>query len=127
MAKADSGPQGKRKNTPPAPAEAKPEGGETTAAYFRRILTETPKLLNAGSNKETLDRWLQDHPGYVTVPNNIKANLSNIKSVLRQKRRQWRARKDAAATGPDAPAAVPRRAPKGLEMLEEHIDDGLTL
>jgi hypothetical protein len=121
--------QPKQRNARPAGGPVKPEGGETTAGYFRRVFAENPKRLDAASNKEMLDRWLQDHPGEKEVPNNVKANLANIKSVLRKQGRKRQARRDAAAAagGATAGAAAPPRAPEGLERLEEHIDEGLTL
>src|SRR3989442_2364812 len=127
MAKARDDNQGKgqHRRARRTGGQANPEGGETTAGYFRRVLGENPKLLNADSNEETLDRWLQDHPGAKAVPSNVRANLANIKSVLRKRGRTRQARKDAAATG--AATLPPRQASQGLELLEEHIDDVLTL
>src|SRR5207302_80313 len=69
---------------------------ETTSGYFRRILKENPKLLKKGSNPELFERWLKGHPGQKEVPNNVKAILHNLKSVLRKKRRQRRAEKAQA-------------------------------
>src|ERR1700747_2060583 len=64
-----------------------PAGGETTAGYFRKVFQENPKLLTERSNKKLLQRWLADHPGETTVPKKVKANLANLKSVLRSKKR----------------------------------------
>ena len=131
MAKAGGGKRGRPRKNPTGPGDGPSgaAGGETTAAYFRRILAERPALLEAGSNKETLDRWLQDHPGVSVVPNNVRANLANIKSVLRKQGRSRGKRKEAErAAQPNAGAAPAiRRAGHKLETLEEHIDDVLTL
>jgi hypothetical protein len=114
--------------------------GQTVSAYFRNIFAENPGLLEGRSNQELLDRWLKDHPDETKVPQKIKANLSNIKSVLRQK-----ARKKKGGRPPKAQAAEPTRvemaehsSPKRasatnntpltpLEQLEEQIDECLTL
>src|SRR3954470_3558782 len=108
---------------------SQPAGGENTSAYFRRILNETPTLLDSGSNKETLGRWLADHPGQKIVPNNVRANLANIKSVMRKQGRTRGKRQEAArAAQPNAGSPPPiRKAGQKLELLEEHIDDALTL
>jgi hypothetical protein len=106
--------------------------GETTSGYFRRIFKENPKLLNKGTNSELFEQWLKDHPGQQEVPDNVKAILHNVKSVLRKKRRQRRAEKAQAtpvasvpiAIAPAAPA-LSRRGGRSLEQLEAQIDDCL--
>jgi hypothetical protein len=61
-----------------------------------------------------LQRWLQDHPDQKEVPSRVKANLANIKSVLRKKRRE------GTAARPARPAPAARTVNSGLETLEEH-------
>jgi hypothetical protein len=65
------------------------------------------------------------------VPERIKANLANVKSVLRKKKRKKPGRKPGRPPG--AVAAVvavaiepARTSTKGFEQLEEQIDDCLT-
>src|SRR5689334_8687588 len=70
--------------------------GETTSGYFRRLFKENPKLLKASKNDAILERWLQDHPGETEVPKNVKNNLANIKSVLRNRRRKRKGSRRAA-------------------------------
>ena len=106
--------------------------GENTSAYFKRVFAQKPSLLFETSNAELLDRWLTDHPGQKSVPENIKNNLANIKSVLRKKtRKRGRPKKvhQAAHAGAGVTVVVlkPPRAARGLENLEEQIDDCLTL
>jgi hypothetical protein len=98
-----------------------PDGGASISGYFRAVFRENPKLLKTRSNQELLDRWQKDHPGEREVPNRIKQNLANIKSVLRKKGR----RRKAVAKGTPQPVALvsPRR---GLVALEEKIDDCLS-
>ncbi len=110
------------------PAEA---NGETTGGYFRRVFNENPKLLVTRSNDELLSRWLADHPGHKVVPPNIQKHMSNVKSVLRKKGRKKLGRpKKVEQNGPVQAVSMPpkpaRIAPKGLEALEERIDDCLT-
>src|SRR3954465_15578617 len=94
----------------------KPKGGkqgegngeENVSGYFRRVFGEDPKLLDSRSNDELLKRWLPDHPGEKEVPERVRQNLSNVKSVLRQSARKTGKKKqarDAAAGRPPAPAA----------------------
>ena len=102
---------------------------ESVAGYFRKVFRENPKLLRQRSNDEVYRRWLADHPGHEEVPAKVKANLQNIKSVLRAKRANRNAAKQGPAIAqPQAPAAVSTRrlSAKGLQ-LEEQIDEVLGL
>jgi len=101
--------------------------GESVAGYFRKVFQENPKLLKATSNQEIYDRWLADHPDQTTVPDNVKASLSNLKSVLRsaQTRRKAARAEEAAAPVEAVPNSTPEVNP--LEMLEEAIDECLAL
>ncbi len=116
----------------PAAAPAA-DGGETIAGYFRRVFKEQPRLLRERSNEKLLDRWLADHPGHADVPDNVKANLSNIKSVLRSKKRRKVAKRAEAvqANGAAVALAAPvARKPLGtskLDELELQIDECLIL
>jgi len=111
---------------------------DTVSGYFRRIFAENPKLLHGRSNQALLDHWLQDHPAQKEVPARVKANLSNIKSVLRKKGRKAGRKKAAEASeqvgahlaGPSSlGSAVPtnRGRVSRLEQLEEQIDDCLSM
>jgi hypothetical protein len=103
------------------------QGGETVAGYFRKIFNENPKLLKGRSNEELLKRWLADHPGLTEVPQTVKYNLANVKSVLRKKLRKRGGRPKADQTGAVAAVVtVPKVAARGLEALEEQIDDCLS-
>jgi hypothetical protein len=106
---------------PNGPANAE----ESVAGYFRRIFQENPKLLKSSRNAEILQRWLDDHPGHREVPQKVKYSLSNIKSVLRSKRRQ---KKTPAPAEPLAEAAGSpvETGPSELEQLEVLIDDCLS-
>src|SRR5262249_11334712 len=77
-------------------------------------------------NKELLDRWLKDHPGQKEVPARVKANLSNVKSVLRKKTRKGGRPKKAAAAGAPAEPAANNAGVSPLEKLEEQLDDCLS-
>ena len=115
-----------RKPKPPGKGAASGDG-ESVSGYFRRIFEERPDLLAGRSNDELLLRWLKDHPGEKRVPERVKYIVSNVKSVLRKKGRK-RGRKKAAEQPAEATTAVATRTPgKGLEALEVHIDDSLTL
>jgi hypothetical protein len=101
-------------------------GGENVSGYFRKIFNENPKLLKGRSNEELLKRWLADHPGHKEVPQTVKNNLANVKSILRKKMRKRggrpKAEQPVAAAGE---AARPKAGTKGLEALEEQIDECL--
>ena len=115
---------------------------ESVAGYFRKVFEENPKWLRGRSNKELLERWLKDHPGQKQVPAKVKANLSNVKSLLRQQARKGGRSKKAEAPEPTraemAGNSAPKRAaatnnvpaeapPSPLEQLEEQIDECLSL
>jgi len=109
-----------------------PEGGdgkETTAGYFRKVFEESPHLLNERSNKKLLKCWLADHPGETEVPRSVKANLANLKSVLRSKQRSKvasRAQKKLAPGEQKKVATVPTGDTQ-LELLEYQIDECMIL
>jgi hypothetical protein len=114
------------------PQPAAPEG-ENVSGYFRARFKENPQLLKGKSNQELLQRWLADHPGEKEVPQRVKYILSNLKSVLRKKLRQKKEkskqRPELAATVAPAVEAtnMPNAALRGLETLEEQIDDCMSL
>jgi hypothetical protein len=100
------------------------KGKESVSGYFRQIFQERPELLDSKSNDELVERWKADH-GASVVPNSVRSNLANLKSLLRKRRRLGLSLggKVAVRPGPRARSA----ANHGLEALEEHIDDGLTM
>ena len=100
--------------------------GENVSAYFRKIFLENPKLLKERSNDELLRRWLADHPGIKDVPPKVKNNLANIKSILRKKLRKGGRPKSEQPGTVGVEVAKPKVAARGLEALEEQIDDCLT-
>lgn len=89
-------------------------------------------MLGERSNETLLKRWLADHPGHAEVPGNVKANLSNLKSVLRSKKRKKVARRAEAmpngqVSQPAAPVARKVTGSSKLEALEFQIDECLTM
>jgi hypothetical protein len=105
------------------------DGKETTAGYFRKIFHDNPQLLNERSNKKLLKRWLADHPGVSVVPKSIKANLANLKSVMRSKKRTKVAARAQQKLSPGQEHKV-ATVPTGdtqMELLEHHIDECLIL
>ena len=64
------------------------------------------------------------------MPKKVKQNLSNVKSNLRQaeRKKSGTAKKESRPGKPTAaPAAAPRKGVRGLETLEEQIDECMTL
>jgi hypothetical protein len=102
--------------------------GDSVAGYFKEVFKENLKLLKTRSNDEVLKRWLADHPGHKEVPTRIKANLANVKSVLRKQIRKKGGRKklQAAEMAADHGKAPPSVPAKVLETLEFQIDNCLT-
>ena len=103
-------------------------GSETVSGYFRRLFEQNPKWLAERSNQALLDRWLLDHPEEQEVPERIKQNLSNVKSVLRRKLREKSGRpKKESQPVVATTAEAPRKGARRLELLEEQIDECLVL
>ena len=90
----------------------------STSAFFRNIFEERPDLLDSKSNDELRKLWLDAHPNQRDVPKKVIQNLSNLKSVLRKKKR---------LKGRRGAAAQVRTGPRGLEALEVQIDECLTM
>jgi hypothetical protein len=108
------------------------ESGETSSGYFRRVFKENPKLLVTRSNEELMARWVADHPGHKAMPPKVQGHMSNVKSLLRKKGRKKLGRpkkveQDGAVQAVSTQPKPTRIAPKGLEALEERIDDCLTV
>jgi hypothetical protein len=120
-------PENKTVTKPKGGKQGEGNGEETVAGYFRRVFGEDPKLLDSRSNDELLARWLADHPGEKEVPERVRQNLSNVKSVLRKGKRQSGVRKQQRAEAAGAPPAPHRRPTDALANLEEHIDEALTI
>jgi hypothetical protein len=128
--------QGAAPQTQPArqtpAASANGNGTESVAGYFRKVFEENPRLLNERSNDKLYERWLADHPGHTKVPEKVRANLQNLKSVLRKLKGKRKPEREAAAS-PQAEAAPvkqerqrpARRSQDALEALEGMIDECL--
>src|ERR1700720_2509277 len=106
--------------------------GETSSGYFRRIFKENPKLLVPRSNEELMARWVADPPGHKAMPPKVQGHMSNVKSLLRKKGRKKRRKAETveqygAVSAVSTPPKPVKIAPKGLEALEEQIDDCLTV
>lgn len=100
-------------------------GGESQSGYFRRIFQEHPEWLFEKSNSAVLDRYRADHniPASQDLAKNVRNNLANLKSVLRKKSRKGRRGRPPGS----AKVAAQVSGGKRLDMLEEQIDDCLTL
>lgn len=96
---------------------------KSIAGYFKSVFATHPEWLQGKSNAPLLEQYRKDKGlgAEAKIPNNIKANLANIKSVLRKHGRKKTGRKMISVK---AVAAV--RGTK-LEALEELIDDCMTL
>jgi hypothetical protein len=116
----------------PQPKKSNPDSnGETVAGYFRKVFSENPRLLGESSNDKLLARWLADHPDQTEVPKSVRGSLSNIKSVLRSKKRKRVARRAQESQSGESGrkvkvATVPTGGTK-LENLEHQIDECLTI
>jgi hypothetical protein len=99
---------------------------ESVSGYFRKIFAEHPEWLRRRSNEAALKRWLEDHPGFTSVPGKVKTNLTNIKSVLKRKKKR-RGKRAQVESLQDGTKPAVRISTRDLEALENQIDEGLTL
>jgi hypothetical protein len=96
------------------------------SGYFKTVIGENPQWLDGvGTNKLILERFQADHPSK-PITGKIKANLANVKSVLRKDKRK----RGGVRASPHLFAA--RSTPgfagsRSLPGLEEYIDECLTL
>src|SRR5258708_1732956 len=106
----------KKKTENGSPSDNK---GESISGYFRKVFEENPRWLDTRSNDQLYARWLKDHPGEKVVPEKVRQNLSNVKSVLRKEtRKAGRLKKKKHYSEPSA-VTTPRKIVKGLDTLEE--------
>ena len=101
--------------------------GESVSGYFRKVFDENPRLLESRSNDELFARWLKDHPDHSEVPEKVRQNLSNVKSVLRKHGRKTAHRAERESQPIEGSARNQGKSVRGLNALEEQIDDCLSL
>jgi hypothetical protein len=103
--------------------------GESIAGYFRKVFKENPSWLRERSNDKLMKRWIADHPDEKEVSPSVKSSLSNLKSVLRSKKRKRVARvAQESQPATQTPQVKVARVPTGgskLEALELQIDECL--
>jgi hypothetical protein len=111
------------------PAARRNSAGETTSGYFKRLFKENPQFLRSHNNEKLLNQWLTDHPGNKEIPKNVRQILSNVKSVVRSKRRRRKKGAEGDQATLVAAMSPAMRKAKGnkLEALEEQIDDAMSL
>jgi len=97
------------------------------SSYFRKIFQDNPELLYAKSNDEVLQKFTEMTGEPITERH--RANLNNLKSVLRREQRKKEGKQApagrAARSGNGAVAAPSGRGVSRLEQLEEAIDECL--
>lgn len=96
--------------------------GESLGGYFRQLFREHPEWLKIKSNDLIQQRFEADHPGQ-PFTSNIRANLANVKSLMRK---QMRKRGKARAVAKTATATVPPGG-RDMESLELAIDNCLSV
>ena len=121
----------KRKQTTEAATGRKTASrkARTSAATSARCLGRT----RSGSKSAAMTRYWPAGSRTIRAnggPKQVKQNLSNVKSVLRQAQRKkpGTPKKESRPAEPTAAvAAAPRKGVRGLESLEEQIDECMTL
>ncbi len=98
--------------------------GESISGWFRKVFLEKPAWLKGRSNEDVIALWEAQHSGQKFGGRERNA-CNNIKSVLRKKLRK-RGRK-AAEDGTPVPAPTVRVSRANLELLEERIDECMSM
>jgi hypothetical protein len=99
---------------------------KSISGYFRQLIEANPQLLNGpNTNAQLLERFQTDHPTK-KITTSIKANLANVKSTIRRKKR-FRAGYKASPRVMGVQAARNFVGARGMEGLEEYIDECLTI
>jgi hypothetical protein len=94
---------------------------ESSYSYFKDLFHQHPEWLKEKSNSVIVARYKADHnlPEGTVIEKKVMNNLANLKSVMRKNLRTR-----LAAKNPGVPVA---KSSNRLEVLEEQIDDCLTL
>jgi hypothetical protein len=100
--------------------------GPSISGYFRELIEANPQLLNGpNTNAQLLERYQSAHPS-AKITGSIKANLANVKSNLRKRKRHLAGFKSSPRiVGAQAVQAFV--GARGMEGLEEYIDECLTI
>jgi hypothetical protein len=98
-------------------------GNESVSGWFRNAFTQHPEWLRGRSNAAVMEQWQADHPGQSFGASERNA-CNNVKSLMRKRQRR-RGRKPASEGGGAVPAVRVSRS--NLELLEEHIDDCMSM
>ncbi len=104
--------------------------GQSPFAYFRVKFRENPHLLEKKNNDEMFDMYRKDHglSEDDDIPKKVKDALANTKSQEKKKLREGGGTTTSGrgrGRGPGKPRATTGGSPRGLEKLEEQIDECL--
>jgi hypothetical protein len=99
---------------------------KSLSGYFKQVISENPSWLDGeGTNALILEQFQKDRPSKA-ITTKIKANLANVKSLLRREKR-GRGRGKASSTLAKAGVLIGFAATRSLAGLEESIDECLLL
>ena len=94
------------------------------SSYWKKLFNQTPKLLKIRSNSALREQWEVDHPSE-KFTESWSQSLSNVKSMLRQKRRKGGRPKMQPANGEGGAPATTTIPQAALERLEVAVDSCL--
>jgi hypothetical protein len=104
---------------------------ENISQYWRQYFGAHPRLLRVRSNEAALAQWKADHPKATEIPPRVINGLTNVKSLLRKKRRKGKyghPRNEALSANGSASTIRAVKVPsKLLEALEDELDKCLAL
>jgi hypothetical protein len=105
-------------------------GPDSISGYWRTILEANPHLLRQRSNEELYEMYLKEYGG-TEVPKSAQQGLSNVKSILRKKKKLGKRKATVAAAKGDGNGTTSHRparlTTKALEALEDHIDEAMSM
>lgn len=100
------------------------KGQESIGGFFRQIFQQRPELLRSKNNLEIMGLWDAAHPGQSPANRKrVMQNMANVKSVMRKRLRK----RGPKALTAGRPFPGKNGARLTLDLLEEHIDDSLSM
>jgi hypothetical protein len=84
---------------------------KSVGRYFRELFTSHPRWLDLKTNELVQAQYEKDHPGK-KMTKSVRANMANIKSVMRKEQREGGRKKGAGVANADWGL----NTPEGLEI-----------
>jgi len=99
--------------------------GPSLLGIFRQYFADHPEWLRTRSTDEVIAQFSKDHPK-IEVDRRVKQSLFNAKNYAKEGKQGKRGRKQKVAEI-TAAMKIPHAGNGALQILENHVDDGLAM